>query len=269
MSSIVAQLRSCVAIQPCPSHRAQQRHTRCRDLSTAREMVFNGATTRSLNKIHHRRATFVGHGCRRARLRSRRSCATARRSSSTARPRRITSGIPRRPTATSPGWAFTAVYFTDNGTNGNFVQNNIIGLNPSGTNRLRNQRMGVDINFGASQNLIGGTGPGRAQRHLRQRRRRRGGLAHHGDGRQPDHRELHRHGRHGQSGAELHPQQRAGRARRGRRTEHADQRQRIGDNLFGGVVVEGTQTAGTRSSRTSSASPRTALRCPTTSPASS
>ena len=49
------------------------------------------------------------------------------------------------------GSAFTAVYFTDNGTNGNVVQNNIIGLTPSGATRLRNQRMGVDINLGASQ----------------------------------------------------------------------------------------------------------------------
>ncbi len=51
------------------------------------------------------------------------------------------------------GSAFTGVYLTDNGTNGNIVQNNIIGLNPSATDRLRNQRMGVDINFGSSQTL--------------------------------------------------------------------------------------------------------------------
>ena len=47
--------------------------------------------------------------------------------------------------------------------------------------RVRNQRMGVDINLGASQNLIGGTGAARAQRHLGQHRRRRRGLAHHRD----------------------------------------------------------------------------------------
>jgi len=58
------------------------------------------------------------------------------------------------------GSAFTAVYFTDNGTSGNVVQNNIIGLTPSGATRLRNQRMGVDINLGASTTLVGGTGPG-------------------------------------------------------------------------------------------------------------
>ena len=56
------------------------------------------------------------------------------------------------------GSAFTGIYFTDVGTNGNLVQNNIIGLTPSGNTRLRNQRMGVDINLGAAQNLIGGAG---------------------------------------------------------------------------------------------------------------
>jgi len=58
------------------------------------------------------------------------------------------------------GSAFTGVYFTDVGTNANLIQNNIIGLNPAGTNRIRNLRMGIDINLGASQNIIGGSGPG-------------------------------------------------------------------------------------------------------------
>jgi CSLREA domain-containing protein len=58
------------------------------------------------------------------------------------------------------GSAFTGIYFTDVGTNANLIQNNIIGLNPAGTNRIRNLRMGIDINLGASQNVIGGSGPG-------------------------------------------------------------------------------------------------------------
>src|SRR5205085_11132412 len=43
-------------------------------------------------------------------------------------------------------------------TDNNVVMNNIIGLNPAGTNRLPNRKHGLDINFGASANIYGGTG---------------------------------------------------------------------------------------------------------------
>ncbi len=43
------------------------------------------------------------------------------------------------------------------GTDNNVVQNNIIGLNPAGTNRLPNRKHGLDINFGAAFNTYGGT----------------------------------------------------------------------------------------------------------------
>jgi CSLREA domain-containing protein len=40
------------------------------------------------------------------------------------------------------------------------VYGNLIGLNPSGTDRLRNWGDGIDLNYGASSNVIGGLGPG-------------------------------------------------------------------------------------------------------------
>lgn len=46
------------------------------------------------------------------------------------------------------------------GSNGNLVYGNIIGLSPDGTRRLQNYKHGVDINSGSSGNLIGGTGAG-------------------------------------------------------------------------------------------------------------
>jgi CSLREA domain-containing protein len=49
--------------------------------------------------------------------------------------------------------------YTD-GTDGNVIVGNIIGLNPSGNGRLTNKSHGVDINNGASFNIIGGTAPG-------------------------------------------------------------------------------------------------------------
>lgn len=45
------------------------------------------------------------------------------------------------------------------GTDSNFVQNNIIGLSPLGDRRVRNFKHGVDINNASSFNMIGGTGP--------------------------------------------------------------------------------------------------------------
>jgi CSLREA domain-containing protein len=52
------------------------------------------------------------------------------------------------------------VAFYEPGTTGNKVQNNIIGLNPAATAAIPNLSHGVDINEGASSNLIGGTGAG-------------------------------------------------------------------------------------------------------------
>lgn len=49
-----------------------------------------------------------------------------------------------------------ATYFER--TNGNVVQNNIIGLSPLGDRRLKNFKHGVDINSASQSNLIGGTG---------------------------------------------------------------------------------------------------------------
>ena len=45
-------------------------------------------------------------------------------------------------------------------TTNNRIINNIVGLGPKGDKRLPNHGHGVDINGGASQNKIGGTGPG-------------------------------------------------------------------------------------------------------------
>jgi len=47
-----------------------------------------------------------------------------------------------------------------NGTDRTVVQNNIVGLSPDGSRRLPNRKHGVDINFGASETQVGGTGPG-------------------------------------------------------------------------------------------------------------
>lgn len=43
-------------------------------------------------------------------------------------------------------------------TNNNVFQNNIIGLSPDGTRKLRNFKHGIDINSASSSNLVGGTG---------------------------------------------------------------------------------------------------------------
>lgn len=40
----------------------------------------------------------------------------------------------------------------------NIVQNNIVGLNPSGTAALPNRKHGVDMNFGVDHTIVGGTG---------------------------------------------------------------------------------------------------------------
>lgn len=48
----------------------------------------------------------------------------------------------------------------DNTTDGNIVQNNIIGMAPSGTRRLGNLNHGVDLNTWSTNALIGGPGAG-------------------------------------------------------------------------------------------------------------
>ncbi|MDQ3549307.1 MAG: Ig-like domain-containing protein, partial [Chloroflexota bacterium] len=47
-----------------------------------------------------------------------------------------------------------------NKTDRTVVQNNIVGLNPDGTRRVPNRKHGIDLNFGASESQIGGTGSG-------------------------------------------------------------------------------------------------------------
>ncbi len=42
----------------------------------------------------------------------------------------------------------------------NVILNNLVGLNPAGTNRLPNRRHAVDLNYGAEANVIGGAGAG-------------------------------------------------------------------------------------------------------------
>lgn len=54
------------------------------------------------------------------------------------------------------GNAFNGLSLFHDGTSRNRVQNNLIGLAPAGDRALSNQRHGLDINFGASSNLIGG-----------------------------------------------------------------------------------------------------------------
>ena len=138
-----------------------------------------------------------------------------------------------------------------------------------GTNRLRNQRMGVDINFGASQNLIGGTGPG--ERNVISGNVAGGVEVSHTTAtvgnqiignfigtdvtgnRAPNYTHNSEQGVHAEDGVQ----------------NTLISGNVIGDNLFGGVIIDGSLTAGTRSSTTSSASLPTALRWATTSPASS
>jgi CSLREA domain-containing protein len=46
------------------------------------------------------------------------------------------------------------------GTDGNIVMNNIVGLGPRGDRRVSNRLHGVDLNFGVSNSVVGGTGSG-------------------------------------------------------------------------------------------------------------
>ena len=56
------------------------------------------------------------------------------------------------------GSAANGVAMFDEGTDSNVVINNIIGLGPMGNRRVPNGNHGVDINTGASRNVIGGMG---------------------------------------------------------------------------------------------------------------
>lgn len=57
------------------------------------------------------------------------------------------------------GCAHRGVIISFVGTQGNKVQDNVFGLNPSGTAALPDQAHAIDINYGAQDNLAGGTGP--------------------------------------------------------------------------------------------------------------
>jgi hypothetical protein len=51
----------------------------------------------------------------------------------------------------------SGVYFSGTGASFNRVRNNIVGLSPDGQRRLANRLEGIDINTGATDNVIGGT----------------------------------------------------------------------------------------------------------------
>ena len=58
------------------------------------------------------------------------------------------------------GNASHGVGLYDTGTDSNVIVGNVIGLSPSGNGRLMNQSVGVDINYGASYNVVGGNRQG-------------------------------------------------------------------------------------------------------------
>jgi CSLREA domain-containing protein len=55
------------------------------------------------------------------------------------------------------GNALDGIAFYSEGTENNEVMNNLIGLAPGGSQRLSNLKHGIDMNSGASNNIIGGT----------------------------------------------------------------------------------------------------------------
>nr|MBA2452327.1 carbohydrate-binding protein [Chloroflexia bacterium] len=58
------------------------------------------------------------------------------------------------------GSSRTGVSIWHGGSNANVVYNNLFGLRPDGTRCLPNRIHGADMNYGASNNIIGGTSPG-------------------------------------------------------------------------------------------------------------
>ena len=52
----------------------------------------------------------------------------------------------------------SAVHVYSENTRNNIIRNNIVGLSPDGTRRLTNRTHGVDIDQGATLNIVGGTG---------------------------------------------------------------------------------------------------------------
>jgi hypothetical protein len=78
------------------------------------------------------------------------------------------------------GNASHGVGLYDGGTNSNVIKGNLIGLTPSGKGNLANMAVGVDINYGASYNVVGGTLPG--ERNVISGNGREGvEVSHHGD----------------------------------------------------------------------------------------
>ncbi len=61
---------------------------------------------------------------------------------------------------TISGCSHQGVALYNVGTTRNTIQNNIMGLNSTGTERRRNQSHGVDINTGTTYTRVGGTNPG-------------------------------------------------------------------------------------------------------------
>lgn len=57
------------------------------------------------------------------------------------------------------GCAHRGVIVSFLGTKGNKIQNNVVGLDPSGTAARPNYSHGIDINYGAQDNVAGGIGP--------------------------------------------------------------------------------------------------------------
>ena len=87
----------------------------------------------------------------------------------------------------------SGIQITQPGTARNIVRNNIIGLSPDGTRDLGNRTHGIDNDQGPNDSIIGGTGP--LQRNVISGNDVDGVEIVHDspDGRQPGHRQLHRH----------------------------------------------------------------------------
>ena len=87
----------------------------------------------------------------------------------------------------------SGVHIYAENTRANIVRNNIVGLSPDGTRRVRNRTHGVDVDQGATLNIIGGTGT--LQRNVISGNGVDGvEVVHHTDDRrQPGRRQLHRH----------------------------------------------------------------------------